>query len=129
MEELQSPGGVPAPEVAASALADHCIAALQDAGARAVFFDRLIAGLLPLDHKRIFWGNRLLALGKSAGFLDEPGFAAAYRQIRGSSQYDQYDSPHTIAWRLHTLVWAAQNGLRRESDFVECGVFKGDYAW
>jgi hypothetical protein len=129
VEKPQPSGGIPAPESAASALADHCIAALQDAGARAIFFDRLVAGLLPLDHKRIFWGNRLLALGKSAGFLDDPGFAAAYRQIRGSTRYDQYDSPHTIAWRLHTLVWAAQNGLRREGDFVECGVFKGDYAW
>jgi len=129
MEELQSRGGMPAPELAASALADHCIAALPDAEARAVFFDRLVTGLLPLDHKRIFWGNRLLALGKSAGFLEDPTFAAAYRQIRGSSRYDQYDSPHTIAWRLHTLVWAAQNGIEREGDFVECGVFKGDYAW
>jgi O-methyltransferase len=119
----------PEPHRSPIALADQCIAALPDAEARAAFFDRLITGLLPLDHRRIFWGNRLLALGKSAGFLDDPKFAAAHRQIRGSVRYDQYESPQGVAWRLHTLVWAARNGLSLDGDFVECGVFKGDYAW
>src|ERR1041384_1377354 len=114
---------------AGAALADECIARLGDPAMRAAFFDRLVAGLLPQDHNRIFWGDRLLSLGKSMGFLDDPVFAAAYAKIRGSHQYDQYDSPHTIAWRLHTLVWAARNGLMLDGDFVECGVFKGDFAW
>lgn len=112
-----------------AALADGCVVRLGDPAARAAFFDRLIAAFLPQDHNRIFWGDRLLSLGKSMGFLDDPVFAAAYSKIRGSHQYDQYASPHTIAWRLHTLVWAAQNGQRLEGDFVECGVFKGDFAW
>jgi hypothetical protein len=85
--------------------------------------------MLAQDHSRIFWGDRLLSLGKSMGFLDDPAFANAYAAIRGSHQYDQYASPHTVAWRLHTLVWAAQIGLALAGDFVECGVFKGDFAW
>ncbi len=113
----------------AFALADQCIAALDDAASRAQFLDRLITAFVVRDHDRVFWGDRLLSLGKSMGFLDDPRFAAAYQQIRGSHQYDQYDSPHTVAWRLHTLVWAAQNGLALDGDFVECGVFKGDFAW
>jgi O-methyltransferase len=117
------------PLEAAIALADQCLAALPDAAARAAFFDRMITGLLPQDHQRIFWGDRLLSLGKSMAFLSESRFAAAYAAIRGSHEYDQYASPHTIAWRLHTLVWAATNGLALEGDFVECGVFKGDFAW
>jgi O-methyltransferase len=45
-------------------------------------------------------------------------------------QYDQYDSPFTIAWRLHTLVWAARSALALpDGDFVECGVFHGDMSW
>ncbi len=76
-----------------------------------------------------FWGDRLLSLGKSKGFFDDPVFAAAYAAIHGSHQYDEYNSPHTIAWRLHTLVWAAKNGLNLPGDFVECGVFKGDFSW
>jgi hypothetical protein len=63
------------------------------------------------------------------GFFDDPRFAAAYREIAGSHRYDQYASPHTVAWRLHILVWAARNGLALDGDFVECGVFKGDFAW
>ena len=61
--------------------------------------------------------------------MQEEQFAKSYRSVRGSHQYDQYTSPQTIAWRLHTLVWAAQNGLNVEGDFVECGVFKADFAW
>jgi hypothetical protein len=113
----------------AIALADRCLVALDDPSARAAFFDRMIEGLLRQDHSRIFWGDRLLSLGKSMGFLENPAFAGAYARIKGSHQYDQYASPHTVAWRLHTLVWAAQSGLALDGDFVECGVFKGDFAW
>src|SRR5262249_5583472 len=113
----------------AIALADQCTATLTDLHARAAFFDRVIDGVLSREHHRIFWGDRLLSLGKSMGFLDDPAFAAAYARIKGSHQYDQYASPHTVAWRLHTLTWAARSGLALDGDFVECGVFKGDFAW
>ncbi len=53
------------------ALADQCLASLSNPAARAAFFDRMISGLLAQDHSRIFWGDRLLSLGKSMGFLDE----------------------------------------------------------
>jgi O-methyltransferase len=113
----------------AEELADRCLAAIAGHELEAAFFDRIVAGLLPRDHARIFWGDRLLTLGKSMGFFDDPRFAAAYQTIRGSHQYDQYASPQTVAWRLHTLVWAAQNALEIDGDFVECGVFKGDFSW
>jgi O-methyltransferase len=80
-------------------------------------------------HHRIFWGDQLLTLDKSAGFLDDPQFLKTYKAIRGAHIYDDYDSPHTIAWRLHTLVWAAQRAVSLPGDFVECGVFKGHMAW
>src|SRR6202035_5900252 len=105
------------------------VAAIDDAAEGAARVDRIVAELLPRDHNRVFWGDRLLSLGKSMGFFDDPQFAEAYREIAGSHQYDQYASPHTVAWRLHTLVWAARNGLALDGDFVECGVFKGDFAW
>jgi hypothetical protein len=111
------------------AAAEIPTAPADEAASRTAAVDRLIAEALPKDHARVFWGDRLLSLDKSMGFFDDPRFAAAYRAIRGSHQYDQYDSPHTVAWRLHTLVWAARNGLELEGDFVECGVFKGDFAW
>jgi hypothetical protein len=104
--------------------------AVDEPRARAEAFDRLVANQLSKDHRTVFWGDRLLTLDKSASFLTEPRFAAAFAAIRGSHQYDQYSAPHTIAWRLHTLVWAATQGASLPSgDFVECGVFKGDMAW
>jgi O-methyltransferase len=81
------------------------------------------------DHAAVSWGDRLLTLDKSAGFKDEPTFGAAFAQIRGSHQYDQYDGPDSIAWRLNTLVWAGRCALQTGGDFVECGTFKGDMAW
>jgi O-methyltransferase len=84
---------------------------------------------LQANHLRVSWGDRLLTIDKTAGFLEEPAFAKAYAEIRGAHQYDQYGGNHTIAWRLNTLCWAARRGLQLQGDFVECGVFKGDMAW
>jgi len=80
-------------------------------------------------HQSVSWGDWLLTLDKSAGFKEEPAIAQAFDQIRGSHQYDQYNAPDSIAWRLNTLVWAGRCGLWTGGDFVECGTFKGDMAW
>ena len=95
----------------------------------ASFVDKTIVSAVKPFHHSVFWGDRLLTIDKSAGFLDDPAFRKSYDAIRGSHQYDQYTSPQTIAWRLHTLTWAAQAGMTLEGDFVECGTFKGDMAW
>ncbi len=91
--------------------------------------DAVIENLITPQHHSIFWGDRLMTIDKSAGFLTDPAFSKAYASVRGSHTYDQYRSPQTISWRLNTLVWAAKNGLNLEGDFVECGVFKGDMSW
>jgi O-methyltransferase len=91
--------------------------------------DDAVATELQRDHRRVFWGDRLLTLDKASAFLDDPQFEASFRAIKGAHIYDQYENPHTIAWRLHTLVWAAKNAMRLKGDFVECGVFKGDMTW
>ena len=80
-------------------------------------------------HLSVSWGDRLLTLDKSADFKNEPDFARALAAIRGSHQYDQYNGPDGIAWRLNTLVWAGRCALRAGGEFVECGTFKGDMAW
>ena len=84
---------------------------------------------LAYDHRSVSWGDRLLTLDKSADFKQEPAFAQAFAAIRGSHQYDQYDGPDGIAWRLNTLIWAGRCACRIGGDFVECGTFKGDMAW
>lgn len=91
-------------------------------------FNQAISTIAPM-HLTISWGDRLLTIDKSAGFLADPSFRAAFDAVRGSHQYDQYVGPDTIAWRLNTLCWAAKCALQAGGDFVECGVFKGDMAW
>ena len=91
--------------------------------------DRFIHEELNKSHNSIFWGDRLLTLDKSCGFLEKPEFKSAYLKIHGNHKYDQYNGPHTVAWRLHTLCWAAQEALSLPGDFMECGTFKGDFAW
>lgn len=95
---------------------------------RTVFDTGIKYGLKPLHHS-VFWGDRMLTLDKAAGFFEEEGFRQSYDAIRGSHVYDSYESPQTIAWRLHTLVWAARSAIAHEGDLVECGVFKGDMSW
>lgn len=91
--------------------------------------DKFIHEGLNKSHSSIFWGDRLLTLDKSCGFLEKTEFKRAYNKIHGNHKYDQYNGPHTVAWRLHTLCWAAQEALSLPGDFMECGTFKGDFAW
>ena len=92
-------------------------------------FDHVVDSWLAKHHASVFWGDRLLSLDKSTSFLTEPAFRDAFASIFGNHQYDQYKSPHTVAWRLHVLCWSAQQSLSLNGDFVECGTFKGDFAW
>lgn len=96
----------------------------------AAFIDFVIRRVLSRDHQHVFWGDRMLTLDKSAGFLEDPAFMAAWEQVRGAHPYDQYDAQQSISWRLHTLVWAAREALALPAgDFVECGVFQGDMSF
>ncbi len=92
-------------------------------------FNAMLEHVVGPSHHSMFWGDRMLTIDKAAGFFEEEAFDRSYRTIRGSHIYDSYDPPHTIAWRLHTLVWAAQSAIAHKGDLVECGVFKGDMSW
>ncbi|MCW2750458.1 MAG: methyltransferase MtfD [Aeromicrobium sp.] len=49
-------------------------------------------------------------------FMDDPKFQRAYQRSVKASGWD-----YQIEWRIHTLLWAAQNCVRNEGAFVECG--------
>lgn len=102
---------------------------LEDPDRTPKYVNDFVAEVLGKVHRKVFWGDRLISLDKASGFYDDPEFRAACEEIRGSHEYDQYSGPDGIAWRLHTLVWAAKCALRVTGDFVECGVFKGDMSW
>jgi len=103
---------------------------LPDFRTLAPFFDFVVLRVVARDHRSVFWGDRMLTLDKHAGFMRDPAFAGAWEQVRGAHPYDQYDTEQSIAWRLHTLVWAACQAMTLATgDFVECGVFQGDMSF
>jgi hypothetical protein len=55
-------------------------------------------------------------------FINDPRFLVAYqRGVTGTPGQKARQSP----WRLHVAMWAAQTAMRRDGDFVECGVYLG----
>ncbi|WP_017326476.1 TylF/MycF/NovP-related O-methyltransferase [Synechococcus sp. PCC 7336] len=68
---------------------------------------------------RVYAQDNLIALQRTAGFLQDESFLQAFK---GQAQTRQERS---LAWRLHTLTWASKHCLSVEGDFVECGVYKG----
>jgi hypothetical protein len=75
----------------------------------------LVSALSP----NMFAGDNLITFLKTVGFTDDPAFVRAANAVLAP------DLVRRMAWRLHTLSWAARMALRTEGDFVECGVFMG----
>lgn len=71
----------------------------------------------------VSWGDRLLTLDKTCGFLT-PGLRTILTTMNKVT--DSYAGPDSVAWRVNTLVWASK---LTAGDIVECGVFKGDMMW
>src|SRR5437762_527992 len=85
----------------------------------AQIFDRVLQEIVLPYHRSLSWGDRLLTLDKSAGFKTEARFRAAIGIATASKTgATQYASPDGIAWRINTLVWAAQHALEVPGDFV-----------
>jgi O-methyltransferase len=57
-------------------------------------------------------------------FKTDAKFATAYAKGVETGSWGNQN----IQWRAHVVAWAAQNGLRLDGDFVECGVNKGGMA-
>jgi Macrocin-O-methyltransferase (TylF) len=55
-------------------------------------------------------------------FVSDARFDKAYRRgLKGMGSEQQAQGP----WRVHVATWAAEQAMRLEGDFVECGVFLG----
>jgi O-methyltransferase len=94
----------------------------------ALHFDAAVE-MVKQHHSSAFWGDRMLTLDKAAAFRDDPKFRAAIQTASSSTGANQYASPDGITWRYNTIIWAANQALGVEGDFVECGVYKGDISW
>jgi glycosyltransferase involved in cell wall biosynthesis len=66
-----------------------------------------------------FMADNMITLSRTRGFLTEPRFVAAVTAALPS------DYELAIAWRTHTLCWAAESCLGAPGDYVECGSYQG----
>lgn len=81
----------------------------------------LVASAVSLGDPRGPWfiADNLITFGHSQGFLTDPRFVAAVNA--------EHPEPGelSIAWRTHTLCWAAESCLGVAGDYVECGSYQG----
>ena len=69
---------------------------------------------------RVYAQDNLITFNRNLSFVhNDPEFKEAFNNNAKTVQ------EQSLAWRLHTLTWAAKHALKLEGDFVECGVFHG----
>ena len=67
----------------------------------------------------VYAGDNAILFDRSLGFLEDERFMSAF------SSNVQNDQDQSLILRLNTLVWAANQVLPIDGDFVECGVYRG----
>jgi O-methyltransferase len=94
------------------------------------FFGTMVAGILKqlpvrlVRRSSVEYDEDGLITLHSAGFVDQQRFAAAYESGKATGSWGGAD----IRWRAHVACWAAELGMQRAGDFVECGVNRGGLA-
>lgn len=66
-----------------------------------------------------FMADNLITYGHTRGFLTDQRFVTAVLASRPEP------AERAIAWRTHTLCWAAASVSGLPGDFVECGTYQG----
>lgn len=66
-----------------------------------------------------FMADNLITYGHTRGFLTDRRFVASVLAARPKPE------ERAIAWRTHTLCWAADSVQPLNGDFVECGTYRG----
>ncbi|MGE4048752.1 MAG: TylF/MycF/NovP-related O-methyltransferase, partial [Acetobacteraceae bacterium] len=70
-------------------------------------------------HAQWYIADNLITYGHTAGFRFDPRFVSAV------SAAGPKPAELSLAWRTHTLCWAAQSCAGLAGDFVECGTYEG----
>ena len=70
----------------------------------------------------VFASDNLITWNRNLSFLGDQAL------MQSLAKNGEESVVRAIVWRTSVLLWAARNGLRRDGDFVECGVWKGTTA-
>ncbi len=71
---------------------------------------------------KITYSQDGLSTVHNTGFMAEPDFVKAEEAGEATGSWAK------VHWRVHTILWAANQCLQVEGDFVECGTNKGGFA-
>lgn len=82
-----------------------------------VFFKQALDRLRKM-FARVYANDNLITFNRNLSFLT---LDMAFKEAFG--RHAKTEQEKSLAWRLHTLGWAAKNALKLPGDFVECGVF------
>ena len=69
-----------------------------------------------------FAADMLITFDRNMGFHNDAAFMRAFEAEAST------DQERSLIWRQHVLCWCAKTALRRDGDFVECGVFHGFFS-
>lgn len=72
-------------------------------------------------HKPTYNQDGLTTLHNN-GFMKDPDFIRAEKAGSGTGSWAN------VHWRVHTILWAANQCMQVDGDFVECGTNKGGFA-
>ena len=102
---------------------------------RLSFFASKLAGFSSRTKKHVqnlttiganYHGDGLAVWNKNVEFLSDPKFVEAYDLAANSGHlFGRRGEKLKVEWRVNTALWAAQQAVRLEGDFVECGVNTG----
>lgn len=80
-------------------------------------------GSIATIDERILFNADGLATWHNSDFVQEDRFRKAYQA--GIDTPHHFGSAINVQWRVKVALWAAEMGLKRNGDFVECGVNSG----
>jgi O-methyltransferase len=70
----------------------------------------------------IYRGDNLFTFHRNLSFLEDERFMKSFLM------HSKTDVEKAIIWRVATVLWGFNNGLRLEGDFIECACYKGTTA-
>jgi O-methyltransferase len=78
--------------------------------------------LLALPKPKVTYNQDGLTTVHNTGFMFDPDFIKAEKAGAATGSWSM------VHWRVHTILWAANQCMQVEGDFVECGTNKGGFA-
>jgi O-methyltransferase len=88
------------------------------------FLRKIKNTLFPIPRPNYTYNQDGLATFHNCDFMKDEKFVGAYKAGKATNSWGGAD----VHWRVHVVLWAANQVKNLEGDFVECGVNKGGFS-